>query len=67
MAEKKEKGSIEVAGKSFSFTDGESELEAYMKARRYLRQLHDDAVARTKTGGGVVLTPPPANLRKAGN
>lgn len=51
-------GTLVVAGKTFSFTRGtESELEAYMDAKRYLREMHREAVGR--------ILPPPGSKRKA--
>jgi hypothetical protein len=71
------KDSIEVAGKSFKYTEGdESELEALDKATDHLREIRRKAVARIRPAPGsarvtarqyetsTTLTPAPAQLRK---
>lgn len=52
------KSSLDVAGKTFRFEpDTESELEAFMAAKRHLRALHAAAVKR--------ILPAPGSQRKA--
>ena len=47
------KKSLEVEGKKFSYTEGdESELEAYMEAKRHLDKLHREAIAKVAPAPG---------------
>lgn len=43
---KKSPWQLDVAGKTFKFNSDDSELQAYMDARRYLKTLHKKAVER---------------------